>query len=168
MTKYVAIISFFVFIIALNQCGFTLRSNEVISSRFNSIQLNLQPPNSELSRLLRRRLDIAGVETQLLTTNPPDFNQPILVISDEQITSRPVTFNPRARTAQQEIRLSITILFEQGEQMLIRPETLFVERTYFEDVENIAGNQEEVVIIRAEMRGELVNQIMRRLEAASN
>ena len=168
MTKYVAIISFFVFIIALNQCGFTLRSNEVISSRFNSIQLNLQPPNSELSRLLRRRLDIAGVETQLLTTNQTDFNQPILVISDEQITSRPVTFNPRARTAQQEMRLSITILFEQGEQMLIRPETLFVERTYFEDVENIAGNQEEVVIIRAEMRGELVNQIMRRLEAASN
>ena len=168
MTKYVAIISFFVFIIALNQCGFTLRSNEVISSRFNSIQLNLQPPNSELSRLLRRRLDIAGVETQLLTTNLPNINQPILVVSDEQMTSRPVTFNPRARTAQQEMRLSITILFEQGEQMLIRPETLFVERTYFEDVENIAGNQEEVVIIRAEMRGELVNQIMRRLEAASN
>ena len=168
MTKYVAIISFFVFIIALNQCGFTLRSNEVISSRFNSIQLNLQPPNSELSRLLRRRLDISGVETQLLTTNSPNINQPILVISDEQMTSRPVTFNPRARTAQQEMRLSITILFEQGEQMLIRPETLSVERTYFEDVENIAGNQEEVVIIRAEMRGELVNQIMRRLEAASN
>ena len=168
MTKYVAIISFFVFIIALNQCGFTLRSNEIIFSRFNSIQLNLQSPNSELSRLLRRRLDIAGVETQLLTTNSPDFNQPVLVISDEQITNRPVTFNPRARTAQQEMRLSITILFEQGEQMLIRPETLFVERTYFEDVENIAGNQEEVVIIRAEMRGELVNQIMRRLEAASN
>ena len=168
MTKYVAIISFFVFIIALNQCGFTLRSNDVISSRFNSIQLNLQPPNSELSRLLRRRLDIAGVETQLLTTNSPNFNQPVLVISDEQMTSRPVTFNPRARTAQQEMRLSITILFEQGEQMLIRPETLSVERTYFEDVENIAGNQEEVVIIRAEMRGELVNQIMRRLEAASN
>ena len=168
MTKYVAIISFFVFIIALNQCGFTLRSNDVISSRFNSIQLNLQPPNSELSRLLRRRLDISGVETQLLTTNSPNFNQPVLVISDEQMTNRPVTFNPRARTAQQEMRLSITILFEQGEQMLIRPETLSVERTYFEDVENIAGNQEEVVIIRAEMRGELVNQIMRRLEAASN
>ena len=168
MTKYVAIIPFFVFIITLNQCGFTLRSNEVISSRFNSIQLNLQPPNSELSRLLRRRLDISGVETQLLTTNSPNFNQPVLVISDEQMTNRPVTFNPRARTAQQEMRLSITILFEQGEQMLIRPETLSVERTYFEDVENIAGNQEEVVIIRAEMRRELVNQIMRRLEAASN
>ena len=168
MTKYVTIITFFVFVITLNQCAFTLRSNEVISSRFNSIQLNLQPPNSELSRLLRRRLDISGVETQLLTTNSPNFNQPVLVISDEQMTNRPVTFNPRARTAQQEIRLSITILFEQGEQMLIRPETLFVERTYFEDVENIAGNQEEVVIISAEMRGELVNQIMRRLEAASN
>ena len=168
MAKYVTIITFFVFVITLNQCGFTLRSNEVISSRFNSIQLNLQQPNSELSRLLRRRLDIAGIETQLLTANSPNVNQPILVISDEQITSRPVSFNPRARTAQQEMRLSITILFEQEKQMLIGPETLFVERTYFEDVENIVGNQEEVIIIRAEMRGELINQIMRRLEAASN
>ena len=66
------------------------------------------------------------------------------------------------------MRLSIQISFEQGEQTLIRPETLYVERTYFEDLENIAGNQEEVEIIRNEMRRELVNQVMRRLQAASN
>jgi outer membrane lipopolysaccharide assembly protein LptE/RlpB len=47
----------------------------------------------------------------------------------------------------------------------LEPETLFVERTYFQDVENISGNQEEAEIISAEMRRELINQMMRRLAA---
>ena len=55
-----------------------------------------------------------------------------------------------------------------GEAIEVRPsmpETLFVERMYFEDIENISGNQQEIELIRAEMRRELVNQLMRRLEA---
>ena len=52
-----------------------------------------------------------------------------------------------------------------GERALIAPETLFVERTYFQDIENISGNQEEAEIISAEMRRELIDQLMRRLAA---
>ena len=63
------------------------------------------------------------------------------------------------------MRLSITIVLGQSNQLLIEPETLFIDRTYFEDIENIAGNREEVEIIAQEMRRELVNQVMRRLEA---
>ena len=79
--------------------------------------------------------------------------------------SRPVTVNPRARAAQYELRLSINIALAQADAMLIDTETLFVERSYFEDIENISGNQEEIELITAEMRRELVNQLMRRLEA---
>ena len=168
MAKCAKFISFVIFVITLNECGFAIRGNDAISYRFDLIQLNLQQPNSELSRFLRRSLDVANVETQLGISAEPNSNSAILEIGDEQIASRPVTFNPRARAAQQEMRLSIQISFEQGEQTLIRPETLYVERTYFEDLENIAGNQEEVEIIRNEMRRELVNQVMRRLQAASN
>ncbi|MCH2343103.1 MAG: hypothetical protein MK321_01155 [Pseudomonadales bacterium] len=168
MAKCAKFISFVIFVITLNECGFAIRGNDAISYRFDLIQLNLQQPNSELSRFLRRSLDVANVETQLGISAEPNSNSAILEIGDEQIASRPVTFNPRARAAQHEMRLSIQISFEQGEQTLIRPETLYVERTYFEDLENIAGNQEEVEIIRNEMRRELVNQVMRRLQAASN
>jgi outer membrane lipopolysaccharide assembly protein LptE/RlpB len=73
--------------------------------------------------------------------------------------------NPRARAAQYEMRLSINIALGNAERYLISPETLMVERIYFEDIANIAGTQEEVEIITAEMRRELVNQLMRRLEA---
>jgi len=57
--------------------------------------------------------------------------------------------------------------FGLGDEMLIDAETLFVERIYFEDIENINGNQEEIEIITTEMRRELVNQLMRRLESVN-
>ena len=51
---------------------------------------------------------------------------------------------------------------------LIESEALFVDRIYFEDIENITGNQEEIRIITSEMRQNLVSQVMRRLESAIN
>ena len=93
---------------------------------------------------------------------------PVLTIGDEQVSNRPVTINARARAEQYEMRLSITIALGQADEMLIEPETLFIDRTYFEDIENLTGNREEVEIIATEMRRELVNQLIRRLEAADN
>ena len=61
--------------------------------------------------------------------------------------------------------MSITIALGQSTGYIIEPESLVVQRIYFEDIENISGNREEVEIISAEMRRELVNQLMRRLEA---
>jgi outer membrane lipopolysaccharide assembly protein LptE/RlpB len=89
----------------------------------------------------------------------------MLGIASERLVSRPVTINSRARAAQIELRLSIDIGLTLGKQVLIAPETLFVERTYFQDVENISGNQEEADIISTEMRRELINQMIRRLAA---
>ena len=104
---------------------------------------------------------ITGTEEEILASTIP-----VLTLGDEQISARPVTVNPRARAAQYEMRLSITIALGQSNRLLIEPETLFIDRTYFEDIENIAGSREEVEIIAQEMRRELVNQVMRRLEAA--
>jgi len=155
-----------VWILSLSACGFALRGGDVISSQFSSIQLISQQPNSEFSRLLRRSLDVSDVAVDLVESIEPVAGQALLSIGDERVVSRPVTVNPRARAAQYEMRLSVEIALGRGDQILIEPETLFVERTYFEDIENISGNREEVEIIAAEMRRELVNQLMRRLQAA--
>lgn len=94
-----------------------------------------------------------------------ESNIALLLITNEQVVSRPVTVNARARAAQYELRMSITIALGQSTGYVIEPEALVVQRIYFEDIENISGNREEVEIISAEMRRELVNQLMRRLEA---
>lgn len=157
--------------LSLVTCGFSLRGNELINSRFNNLQLSLSQPNSEFSRMLRRSLDAAEVSTEVISTSEETglaSSIPVLTIGDEQVSNRPVTINARARAEQYEMRLSITIALGQADEMLIEPETLFIDRTYFEDIENLTGNREEVEIIATEMRRELVNQLIRRLEAADN
>ena len=149
--------------LVLNSCGFSLRGSDVLSSKFQVIQLDIEQPNSEFSRLLRRSLEVADVTIEALRLT--DSDAPVLVVSNEQRVSRPITVNPRARAAQYEIRLSINIALGSSDKTLISPQTLIVERIYFEDIANIAGTQEEIEIITAEMRRELVNQLMRRLEA---
>lgn len=103
-----------------------------------------------------------------LAASPEQSKPSVLMLSvtDEQVASRPVTVNPRARAAQYELRMSVTIALGRDARYLIEPEPLVVQRVYFEDIENITGNREEVEIISAEMRRELVNQLMRRLAAA--
>ena len=149
--------------VILSSCGFSLRGSDVLSSKFQVIQLDMEQPNSEFSRLLRRSLEVADVTIEALL--PTNSDSPVLLVSNERIVSRPITVNSRARAAQYEMRLSINIALGRAEKTLIPPETLMVERIYFEDIANIAGTQEEVEIITAEMRRELVNQLMRRLEA---
>ena len=156
---------FLILSLALQSCGFALRGSDAISANFSSLALNLQQPQSEFSRLLERSLEMADVEI----SSSPDTNSdkiPTLAVANVRVSNRPVTINPRARAAQVEIRLSVDITLIRGELELIPAETLLVDRVYFQDVENIAGNQEEVQIITAELRRELVNQLMRRLESA--
>ena len=151
--------------LAVSSCGFSLRGSDVLSANFSTLQFFSEQANSEFSRLLRRSLESADVIVTAAQPNEADENLPLLAIAGEQLVSRPVTINPRARAAQIELRLSVVMALMLGEQALIAPETLFVERTYFQDIENISGNQEEAEIISAEMRRELINQIMRRLAA---
>ena len=152
-------------LLILGGCGFSLRGSDVLSSNFSELQFSSEQPNRELARLVRRSLEGAQVNVAVVTLSTADPEIALLGIANEQLISRPVTINPRARAAQIELRLSADIALMLGEQVLLAPETLFVERTYFQDVENISGNQEEAEIISAEMRRELTNQMMRRLAA---
>lgn len=152
-------------VLLLCSCGYSLRGNDVLSSNFDSVLLNSQQPNSEFSRLLRRSLEISNVTVMSATSDSVNDEQLVLDIGDEKIISRPVTVNPRARAAQYELRLSVDIRLRKSDEQLINLETLTVERSYFEDIENITGNKEEIEIILSEMRRELANQLMRRLAA---
>ncbi|MBL4580949.1 MAG: hypothetical protein JKY29_03945 [Gammaproteobacteria bacterium] len=152
-------------LLVLSSCGFSLRGSDVLSANFSELQFYSEQPNSELARLLRRSLDGAKVNVTLVNLDEADSHVALLGIANEQLVSRAVTINPRARAAQIELRLSVDMGLMLAEKTLLEPETLFVERTYFQDVENISGNQEEAEIISAEMRRELIGQMMRRLAA---
>ena len=157
-----------ILLMTLYSCGYSLRNSHLLEAKLESIQLNLSQPNSEFSRILRRNLEQAGIKTIILdTSQDASSNKEYeLIISSEQISTRPVTINSRARAAQYEIRVSVEVALKNREGILVAPETIFVDRIYFEDIQNITGNQEEVGIITSEMRLDLVFQVMRRIESA--
>ena len=149
----------------LGSCGFALRGSNSISSNFEALALDIDLPNSEFGRLLRRSLQVAGVET---TVSANSTELAVLRVSNERLVNRAVTVNPRARAAQYEIRLSVDISLDRADVSILAPQTLTVERTYFEDIANIAGTRDEVEIITNEMRRDLVDQLLRRLEASTH
>ncbi|MEX0619449.1 MAG: LPS assembly lipoprotein LptE [Pseudohongiellaceae bacterium] len=153
-------------VMTLTACGFTLRGTGANPASLPNLQLDLQQENGEIARLIRRSLvsshESPGDATARLSESP------VLSISAEQLDTRPVSINPRARAAQYELRMAIDISLTSGETFLIEPETLLIERVYFEDTENITGNLEEVETIKAEMRRELVDQLVRRLQAVDS
>ncbi len=155
-------------LMTLYSCGYSLRNSHLLEAKLESIQLNLSQPNSEFSRILRRNLEQAGIKTIILdTSQDASSNKEYeLIISSEQISTRPVTINSRARAAQYEMRVSVEVALKNIEGVLVEPEAIFVDRIYFEDIQNITGNQEEVGIITSEMRQDLVFQVMRRIESA--
>ena len=162
--------SIFVILFALYSCGYSLRDNQLLETNIKSIELNLSQPNSEFSRILRRNLELAGVNTIASNVSQeitPNIEHE-LMISSEEISTRPVTINSRARAAQYEMRLSLEIALKNSERVLVEPETIFVDRIYFEDIQNITGNQEEIRLIISEMRQDLLLQVMRRIESALN
>ena len=164
----VLIIPFFV--ILLDSCGYSLRGSQLRNANLDVLNLNFSQPNSTLARTLERNLVAAGlnIESQVNISKPTQPRQLTLTVSDVVTSIRPVSINPRARAAQYEIRLSIVIRLEAENEIKIESDILSVERTYFEDIENIVGNQEEVQIIISEMRQNLITQVMRRLESSIN
>ena len=107
--------------VILSACGFSLRGSDILSSKFDTLQLNAQPPNSEFSRLLRRSLEVADVSVEAVLPENLDSELPVLAISNEQVVSRPVTVNPRARVAQYELRLSINVVLARADELLNAP-----------------------------------------------
>lgn len=149
----------------LAACGYSLRGSDILTDNFATLGLELQQPNSDLARLVRRNFDIAAVTVLSGADARQQSDTPVLTLGTEQFVSRPVSVTPQARAAQYELRLGVEIALTQADEFLLGPETLIVERSYFEDIENISGNREELEIITAEMRRDLVNQLMRRLQA---
>jgi len=149
--------------VLLSGCGFSLRGSDAITGNLPALRLNLQQPNSETARLLRRALNEAGVD--LVNADVAAGDIPVLSIGAEQVTVQPVTVTPRARAAQYDIRIALPVTLTRGQNALLGPEDLVVQQLYFEDTENITGNQEEVAVIQSEMRRELVSRLLRRLES---
>lgn len=144
-------------------CGFTLRGTEQATLPITSVLLRSEQQNSPFMQQLRSALAAANVSTSTGTEQATY----VLSVGEEQANTRTASVNSRARAAQYDLQLTVVVQLDSAGQTLFGPETLAIQRSYYEDIANIAGSNEEMELLRTEMRQELVDQLLRRLRAAA-
>lgn len=144
----------------LSGCGFTLRGSVDLPPELQTLQIESPVPNSELVREVSRMLRNNAVT--VATEARDDIWR--LGIGAEQVSERVLSVNANARAGEYELTMDVAAQLRRGTRV-IGPETLSVSRVYLADPENAVAKNEEAELIRNEMRRELAQQILRRLQS---
>jgi len=143
-------------------CGFHLRTWDLEGSIDTArITANARNP---LAEPLRRGLLGAGVE---LVENDQDADVVIELLADQR-GRRSISVTRRARAAEYETSLQVQYAVRgSGEKMLIAPRWMRASRIYEVDLNNLVGSSEEQSLLEREMVNDLVQQLIRSLNAVA-
>lgn len=146
--------------VLMGGCGFHLRSWE-LGNAYESIGLE-SAGRFDIESDLRRALAQTGVP--LVNRDA----QLVLELLDVDEELRTASVGGDARTAEFElIRRVRYAVREANGTYLAKPTSFSVSRRYFLDRDNLVGSNEEQALLRRELRSDLVQQIMRVLNAVS-
>jgi LPS-assembly lipoprotein len=146
--------------LALAACGFQLRGSD-LRSAVAKAYVNAAPRHS-YEAPLRIALERAGVE--VLGSRSADAL--VIDLLDERRSRRSVSVSDSAVAAEYEVIVSVRYGVRDGAgNLLIEPQWLERERVYRADRDNILGSSEERALLEREMQNELIQQIIRSLDA---
>ena len=146
----------------LSACGFQLRGTGGISvsDEWRSMYLVTSNPNSEFSREVRTRFAANGITWQ---EEKSQANYQV-VLGPERFSQRNLSLNAEARAAEFELTMRSTFSVRDDAGRQVMPDTTgSVVKQMENDPRNVVGKAEEVRILKSEMRGELAQQILRRI-----
>jgi LPS-assembly lipoprotein len=149
-----------VVLVFLGGCGFTLRGSADLPPALQTMQVESTAPDSgivrEISRMLRNN--------DVTLTDTPGAATWRLEVGGEEFSERVLSVNANARAGEYELTMNVALLLRRGTELL-GPETLSVSRVYLADPESAVAKNEEAELIRTEMRRELAQQVLRRLQS---
>lgn len=146
----------------LSACGFALRGtgNVAVSDEWRSMYLVTSNPNSEFSREVKTRFAANGVEWQ---ADKQSANYAV-ILGPERFTQRNLSLNSEARAAEFELTMLSTFsVRDNSGELVLDNTTSSVVKQMENDPRNVVGKAEEIRILKGEMRGELAQQILRRI-----
>jgi LPS-assembly lipoprotein len=155
-----SVVAICVLVLSLSGCGFTLRGSADLPAALQTMQVESPNPDSGIVREVRRMLRNNNVT---LTEAATDGTYR-LGIGAEELSERVLSVNANARAGEYEITLTVAAQLRRGAQT-IGPETFTVSRSYLADPSTAVATNEEAELIRTELRRELAQQILRRLQS---
>jgi len=141
----------------LGACGFQLRG--VGSHDFALKELDLSARNAygQTVKDVRSLLESSGVRVH-------DGAPYEVVLTREAEQQRTASYTSSARSAEYELTTSLDYQVRGEGNLPLLDDSLEVRRTYVHDSNNLIGSDQEAEQLRAEMRRELVQQLLMRLQ----
>jgi LPS-assembly lipoprotein len=147
----------------LTACGFELRSAGVLPLGVDRLHLISD-------QVLRNDVDVflQGSDAKLVNTRSEA--QVILTLSNARYDRRVLSVDPNTgheREFELSFRLDVVATGPQG-QLMLKPQTLSVQRDYVFDQSELIGSGQEETVLRNEMRRAILQQVLHRLRAAAS
>jgi LPS-assembly lipoprotein len=147
-------------LLLLSGCGFALRDSADLPTALQTMIVAGEEENGELLQEVRRALRNSGVT--IVEADSPY----VLRIGRESSGERVVSVNSNARAGEYELEMNLLFQLLQGGTAVLGPDTVSLSRVYLTDPENAVAKEEEAELIRSELRRELAQQLLRRLQVA--
>lgn len=143
----------------ISGCGFHLRGNIELPESWQSVRLITANPNGDLGRELATTLQVMGIDLN-------DSADIILKLGSEQFRRRSVSVGTGARANRYELELATRLsISDRSGTVLMDSSDLSVLKLMNHDPNNVVGEEEEIRLLRSEMRTELVQRILRGLRS---
>lgn len=143
--------------VLLSACGFQLRGTGTTELTIKELDLSARNAYGETITQLRRTLQNSGVKVY----NGAPYK---LVLTNEQESQRAATYTGGSRSAEYELTTVLNYTVEGQNDTVLLEDKLQVQKYYVYDGNNINGSGQEAVQVRQEMRCDLVQGMMVRLQ----
>lgn len=147
----------------LGGCGFALRgtglTGDLLPEDWRSMSLVTGNPNSELSREIATRFAANGIVWA--EDSAANYR---LSVGPERFSQQNLSLNSEARAAEFELTLKarFTVTDRAGRPVMAETDAVVVKQME-NDPRNVVGKSGEIALLREEMRGELAEQMLRRI-----
>jgi LPS-assembly lipoprotein len=141
----------------LSACGFQLRGTG--QTDFALQELNLEARNSygETARQLEALLE----RSQVRVHRGARYT---LMLTDEQTRQRTASYTSSARSAEYELTSTLDYEFRGPQNTLLLQDSVQVQKVYVHDSNNLIGSSQEGDQLREEMRRELLQLMVARIQ----
>ncbi|MBB1518004.1 LPS-assembly lipoprotein LptE [Aquipseudomonas guryensis] len=143
--------------VLLSACGFQLRGTGSADFALKEIDLQARNAYGETVKQVRQVLDNSGVKVH--TGAPYKLN-----LANEKETQRTASYTGNARSAEYELTTTLDYEIRGQKNLLLLSDQLEVQSTFVHDENNLIGSDQESAQLRQEMRRELVQQMVLRLQ----
>lgn len=145
-------------------CGWHLRGSTDVASTIDSVHVSARNIHGDLVRELTRTL----INNDVMVPKSATEAQFSIVLLKQSSKQRTATVSASARVSEYRLTEEVSFLILAADGTTLLPDTtVSAERVYEFDENSVLAKEDEKRQLQREMRGDLIRQIMNRLNAIS-